>query len=310
MNSTVKTMSKVLLHKYNPSKNLISVEYLNPATDDIFENLFIFIGGLTDSIASTSYVEPLTKELGSIGWGLSELQISSSNIGWGTGSISRDAEEMTEAVRYFRSAQGGSKKKIVLIGHSTGCQDIMYYLTQQYENDKNTLSERPSIDGAILQAGVSDREAFIETLGHENWQELLSNAKERVAKGQGKDVLPYSFCDIFEGTPIDANRWVDLNEARGGEDFFSSDLNADDLAKTFGKVNTKLLVVFSGKDQSVPENLSKEELVDKWKKATDPKIWSEYSGVVPGATHGVDDKSDPGAREDLLNRITKFAASI
>ena len=81
MNSTVKTMSKVLLHKYDPSKNLISVEYLNSATGDVFENLFIFVGGLTDSIASTSYVKPFTKELGSIGWGLSELQISSSNIG-------------------------------------------------------------------------------------------------------------------------------------------------------------------------------------------------------------------------------------
>ena len=310
INSTIKTMSKVLLHKYLPSKHLISVEHLNPDTGDAFENLFIFIGGLTYSMTSTSYVEPLTKELASIGWGLSEVQISSCDIGWGTGSLSRDAEEITEAVRYYRSASGGSKKKIVLMGHSTGCQDIMYYLTQQYENDKNTLSERPSVDGAILQAGASDREAFSKALGQEKWQELLDAAKERVANGQGKDVLPYSFCDMFKGTPIDANRWVDLNEVRGGEDFFSSDLNADDHAKTFGKVNTKLLILYSGKDQYVPETFSKEELVDKWKKATDPKNWSEYSGIVPGATHGVDGESDPGAREDLFNRVKKFAPSV
>lgn len=54
-----------------------------------------------------------------------DLELSSSNTGCGTGSLRRDAEEISMAVYYFRyNDNGGHRKRIVLMGHSARCQDI------------------------------------------------------------------------------------------------------------------------------------------------------------------------------------------
>lgn len=40
-------------------------------------------------------------------------------MGWGTGCLVRDVEEMAQAVEYFRS-RTEEGKKVVVMGHSTG----------------------------------------------------------------------------------------------------------------------------------------------------------------------------------------------
>jgi predicted alpha/beta hydrolase family esterase len=66
-------------------------------------------------------------------------------------SLIKDATELAKCVSYFKNFKAG---KIVLIGHSTGCQDVMEYLTGPGHEG------RPIIDGGIIQAPASDREAF------------------------------------------------------------------------------------------------------------------------------------------------------
>lgn len=62
------------------------------------------------------------------------------------------------------------KEKIILMGHSTGCQDAMQYLLTKH-------SDTP-INGAILQASCSDREAFAEE-GHTRVANLVKEVHDK-----------------------------------------------------------------------------------------------------------------------------------
>jgi hypothetical protein len=292
------------VHKYY--RNLVGIEH--PTSSGVHhKNLVIFVGGLGDGITTVPYVRDLSGELDKYGWGVVEILTLSSFDGWGCGSLPRDAYDITQAVRYFRSKAGGARDKIVVQGHSTGTQDTMYYLTQQYPGDTNELGKRPAIDGAILQANASDREAYIVMNGEKDWADKLKIAQEYVAAGKGEEALPNEWGKAFFFTrAINARRWVSLMAVRGGDDYFSSDLNSDDFAKTFGKVQTKLLVAYSGNDEFVPSRVDKQALVKKWEQATDSQYWSRFSGVVEGATHNVNDKSAPDARSILIAKIVAF----
>lgn len=274
------------------------------------KNLLVFVGGLTDGIQTVPYIERLAKALDSRGWGLAELLISSSYKGWGTGSIARDAGEIAAAVKYFRSEDGGARDKVVLQGHSTGCQDSLYYATQQSSEDRVALADRPKIDGVVLQAGASDNEAYILLNGKEAYDKWLETAKEWVASGRGEDVMPSDACKTFFNTPIKAQRWVHIMEKGGFEDFFSTHLSAEDMSKTFGKINVPLLVCYSGSDEFVPKEADKEALVARFREATPKQYWSPHSGLIVGATHAVDAKSAPGAVEDLIDRIGSFVDDV
>lgn len=66
---------------------------------------------------------------------------------------------------------------MVLMGHSTGCQDLMTYLLERH-------SKTP-VSGAILQAPVSDREAFV-SVAH---AAIRREAEEMVRNGRGDETM-------------------------------------------------------------------------------------------------------------------------
>lgn len=59
------------------------------------------------------------------------MLITSSYLGWGTGSLARDVEDMAQAVEYFRN-RTEEGKKVVIMGHSTG----EFYGMDAYENER------------------------------------------------------------------------------------------------------------------------------------------------------------------------------
>lgn len=67
----------------------------------------------------------------------------------------------------------------MLLGHSTGCQDVMEYLTGIGHE------KRPAIDGAIIQAPASDREAIVKDMDPELYQSSCKAAKKMVEEGHG-----------------------------------------------------------------------------------------------------------------------------
>lgn len=290
---------------YEYAPRLMAFEFNNFKS----KNVIIFIGGLGDGFLTVPYLPKLADELNSIGWSLIQIGLTSSNIGWGTGSLTRDSSEINQLIDFLKKDDGDSKlngltrENIVLMGHSTGCQNSLHFISKSGFGEK--------ISGLILQASVCDREAMTLQFGSfEKIDETVNFAKSLIAKGEANEIMPRKYCELFFGVPINASRWASLSSERGDDDFFGSYLTLEDHKKTFGKVDKPLLVLFSGSDEYVPEFINKEKLVDGFKEATDPKYWSPYSKIVDGALHNI----GPGSKETsvpiMLESVSSFIKSL
>lgn len=185
------------------------------------------------------------------------------------------------------------------------------------------LEERPNIDGAIMQASVSDREGFLMMLNQEIYDSGVKVAQAYVEDGRGEDILPSSVTKMFPRTPISARRWLSLTspgpEHDGEDDYFSSDFSDERLEGTFGKIGATgvwICFAFSGADEYVPEFINKERLVAKWERIIREGggVVDEASGVVEGATHNVANSTEGRASDDsvqdLLIRVVGFAQRV
>lgn len=80
---------------------------------------------------------------------------------------------------------------------------------------------------------------------------------------------------------------------------------------TFGAIkpdSTKVLVLFSGLDQCVPESVDKEELVGTWIRVMKEKrirVDEERSGIVEGANHDLKGVKEV-VLEDAVERVKGF----
>ncbi|GMG56511.1 unnamed protein product [Ambrosiozyma monospora] len=192
------------------------------------------------------------------------------------------------------------------MGHSTGTQNTTHYIAKYSKEVKDV----EPLDFGILQACVSDREASTLELSPDEIEQSLSQAKKLIDKGNSNEIMPSEFCAKFFGAPINAYRWFSLVSIRGDDDFFSSDLTAEDHKKTFGKINKPLLLLYSGSDEFVPDYVDKKKLVEGFRQATDEKYWSPLSGIIEGATHNIGPQSEPGAQEKAISLVVEFLKAL
>lgn len=306
----------------------------------------LFIGGLGDGLATTSYTVDLVRALAQTEWSFFTLNLTSSHQSWGLGHLDRDTDEIAACARYikdYKKDKFGEEGKLVLMGHSTGSQCVLHYLSRPNPHSSRHAFdpelehvERLAVDGVIMQAPVSDREAILWVLQHgfkgrsaaevqAVWDKLGLLAKEAVSDGDGAvdTMLPLWMTSYIypTDTPISARRFLSLfspdsPQSPGEDDMFSSDLGDEQFAKTFGMVRErgllrhKLMVLISGADQAVPDWVDKEKLLARWKAATDSEgerqIWDRNSGLIPGASHALsnDDQAEP--RKFLVGRVLGY----
>ncbi|KAF7169179.1 hypothetical protein CNMCM5623_001953 [Aspergillus felis] len=309
------------LHEYAPK--LVTFEFTSSTPRK--PHSLIFIGGLTDGLCTVPYVAPLAAALEPTDWSVFQAQLSSSFGGWGIASLDKDVEEIAKCIEFIRSLKASSASastpgKIVIMGHSTGSQDVLHYLYTQ--------GNRPVVDGAIMQAPVSDREALLaETrkpgdVGAEakgSWEQLVSLARQAPV---GDIILPLNLSSKvgLPPDPVSARRFLSLASPDSPgqpaeDDLFSSDLTDQRLRETFGAVATrgllrsKLLVLYSGNDEFAAPWVDKEALMARWREATDAGkagTWDLNSGVIPGASHNVNDQG----QADLAERVTRYLKGI
>ena len=302
------------LFEYFPK--LFAFDFVNQEVPQ--PNVIIFVGGLGDGLLTVPYVPKLAERVKNLTtkdgkWTVIQALISSSYIGWGTGSLERDAFEISQLVKHLRSEAGGSRKRIILMGHLTGSQDTMHYLANLHSN-KDTTPDA-FIDGGIMQAPASDREALVEEKGKSKIDSLVNKCYVDYISVGKKDFL-LSENDIPDiraitfGTPITAYRFHSITSVRGDDDFFSSYLTSEDHKKTFGKIDKPVLILFGEHDEYIPPSVDKEKLVNSWKHATNPKFWSSHSKIVPGASHNVGPTSKEGAVECLIDSVAAFILSL
>lgn len=288
-----------IVHRF--SKRLVAFEHGIVSTSSLSQNTLLWIGGLGDGLLTVSYPTAIAAALPPQ-WSLAQVLLSSSYTGWGTSELKRDAKELARAVAYFRSIRRDGK--VVLMGHSTGCQDSVEYLAGPGATDR--LKDKDArVDGWILQAPVSDREALVHTLGEDKYWSAVKLAKEWTADGRGADILPNSATNLIFGTSMTARRFLSLASPNkdGDDDYFSSDLPDEKLCNTFGKASKEapLCILFSGSDEHVPAVLDKKGLVGHWTQIVRSEggtIDEMNGGVVEGATHNLE-----GDDDDVVNTL-------
>lgn len=296
-------MTEVIINQYY--KNLTAIEFGTISSPP--DNFLIFIGGLGDGFLTVPYIKDIAAGLLQIEgskWNLVQALISSSYQGYGTGSLQRDTKELSKLVGFLRSKRGNKSSKVILMGHSTGCQDTIEYLSKLVRTSNFNALE--ALDGGILQAPVSDSESILE---NEKATEYLRLAQDYIDQGKPNEYLPLEVLRVFFGAPFSAYRFKSLVAKNGDDDYFSSYLTDEDYQNSFGKIEVPILVLYSGADEFVPDSVNKQALIDKWKSNTKEGVWSQYSCVIGGATHNVGPKSKSGAVEDLVARVMAFIKS-
>jgi pimeloyl-ACP methyl ester carboxylesterase len=291
----------------------------------------------------------LVHRLDSTPWSIFTLTLSSSYSQWGTGHLDRDTDEVAQCIRYILEYKTTKfhNSKIVIMGHSTGSQAVLHYLhspnphtaVPSFDRELQHLT-RPVVDGAIMQAPVSDREAlqwvmkegFLGKSPEEIkavYRQIQDLAKEAEGHDESFDmIVPLSLTAHFGygSVPISLRRFMSLMSPQSPEepsddDLFSSDLSDGQLLKTFGMVvergllRNRLVILFSGADQSVPDWVDKKRLLDRWRDAANhggtESVWDdEYSGVIPGASHALSNDDQAGPRQEVVNRVLGYLRRI
>jgi pimeloyl-ACP methyl ester carboxylesterase len=278
-------------------------------------------------------------------WSLFTLNLTSSYQSWGLGHLDRDTNEIAQCLEYIKEYKRDKfgAGKIAVMGHSTGSQCVLHYLSQAnphtnvpaFDPDVEHI-KRPVLDGAIMQAPVSDREAIFWVLkwgigdttpekARAVYDEMESLAREAVARDSKHDtILPLELTSMIypANTPISCRRFLSLvspesPQSPQEDDLFSSDLSDAHFGKTFGMIhergllNHKLMVLISGKDQSIPDWVDKDKMLARWRNATDHngkyQIWDDkHTGVIPNASHALsnDDQAEP--RKFLVERVLGY----
>lgn len=199
------------------------------------------------------------------------------------------------------------------MGHSTGCQDVLKYLTGPGHE------KRPYIEGGIIQAPASDREGVKEAM-EAHWpglyQESCIAAQQMVDAGEGEEFIPLKYLKLYAlfgpPPPISARRWLSFASPKhdGDDDMFSSDLIDEQLMKTFGALpaKTPLCILMSGNDEFVPKSIDKHALLKRWIgiiKKGEGQVDEEYSGIIEDASHNLENDKEAIIKE-LVSRVCGF----
>lgn len=300
-----------VLHRYN--NRLVAFEHTASPSNSSSEptNIILWIGGLGDGLLTVRYPRVIAASLRPE-WTLAEVLLSSAYKGWGTSSLKRDARELGECVKYFKENRPG--KKVMLMGHSTGCQDIMEYLVGEGS------SAREGVDGIILQGGVSDREGWVDMVEKNGWHdafnETVTLAEKMVNDGNEREFLPREGSIVSKefGAPVTAYRTHSLLSKGGDDDYFSSDLEDEVLKKTFGKIpsSTPVMFLLGSLDPYIPAQVSKEGLLTRWTefvRGGGGIVDDTNGGIILGAHHNLNDDPE-SVVQDLSQRVNRFLKNL
>lgn len=211
----------------------------------------ILVGGLSDGLMPVPYTGLLESSLPE-GCSLVQPVLSSSYTGFGHGSLDRDVAELEDLFRYLHAHH--SAESFSIVGHSTGCQDAVAFMAGADEEWRNRVRL------VALQAPVSDREGpMTEPL----YEERIAIARGLVAEDKGQEMMPR---EAF-WAPITGQRFLDLQQVGGRDDYFSSDYTDEQMQSRLAHMGThtelQVLVAYSGADEYVPQHVDKRKLTNR-----------------------------------------------
>lgn len=256
-------------------------------------NKLIVLGGLTDGLMPCEWVVPLSHAAHELGWALVQPVLSSSYAGYGTGTLARDAEELSALVTDMVESRGC--ERVVVCGHSTGCQIACTFAR------RGTPEAVSRLAAVVLQAPVSDQESGGMEEGTARW---LTHA--RAVASPATELMPMDAHYV----PITAERYLSLYETDGlqPDDFFSSYLTDEQLRERLGHLDPKpTLVAFSMADEYVPAHVDKGALAERIARAA-----GRGAVVLPleGASHSLAEPRDGAARRQFVRAVADLLAGL
>lgn len=210
-------------------------------------NKLIFIPGLTDTIGVVPYLPSLASVLNNLEYSLVQFVKCSDLGGFGVSTLEGDAPEIAQLAEHLLTRSDfPCTGKLVLMGHSTGCQDVVTFLSKERLNLRT--GRQILIHGGICQAPVSDSEYFDARDGNQiSARELLKHSQDCMSKGLPGALLDRSHISPVrtsvngrgEGNsavvlkpPFTAYRFASLNGHHGDDDLFSSYLDCESICRT------------------------------------------------------------------------------
>lgn len=261
-----------------PKKFLLNGLLMN---QNVGNNFYIFIHGLSGSIFSQ--IELLKKIAGTKnsvltfnnrGNGIiSKIkQVDAKEVlGYKTHNIGMAHEVFTDCLDDIEGAINYANemgaKNIFLIGHSTGCQKSIYY-----------LSKKPNsfVKGAVLLAPMSD---FADTFVFNNkkvYQKAVAYARKKISLGRQHDLLPSNIWPQI----IDAQRFLSLYTPDSQEEIFSYVSGKNPII--LKKVKKPIFVILAANDEYKDRSMN--EIADWFgKKMINHNIRID---IIDNALHG------------------------
>lgn len=225
-----------------PNKYLLNALFLGKEKP---KNIFIFIHGLAGNLFSKlDFVKTLIDENSSVivfnnrGAGVIDKiykedkrkkgGYSKFNSGMAYEIFSDCVDDIDGVVNY---ASKTGAKKIILIGHSTGCQKSVYYLAKKKKNN---------VSSAILLAPMSDFATMFKNTEKSKYLKLIKTAEKMVLRGDSLKLMPLD-------RAISAQRFLSLFSPKSEEEIFSYASNRE--PKLLKAIKKPLLIVLAGNDK-------------------------------------------------------------
>ena len=179
------------MHAPPPLQGTLSLYQTDPNPLPYFEtnahhpNKFIFLAGLTDTIGVVPYLPRLAEVLDKLQYSLVQPIKGSDMGGFGLSSLEGDAQETAQLIEHLTTrAQHPRKGRLVVMGHSTGCQDVVHLLSKERSLSRNGGNPKIHVDGGILQAPASDYDYFQANKTEQDAQ-LLALSEKMIAEQRG-----------------------------------------------------------------------------------------------------------------------------
>lgn len=179
----------------------------------------VFIGGLGCNLHIGPFTASLSRYCSDRSYEFIMPQLRS-QPNFGLFTIEDDVEDLEKLLKPMNG-------DVVLIGNSTGCQDIVCYLNR---------TGKGNVRLAILQGAVSDVE--YEEHINKDLNDLLTEVRG----------MEPSIAFQYRGSYITPQRFLDLFSRNGKEDMFSSYLE-DEAFRSLNTTGVHMLFVISGKDE-------------------------------------------------------------
>ena len=257
------------------NKNLVAfVSTCKNPSKRICSNAVILLPGLGDGFMSLSYTWFLQMRLQTLDFSLVQVNLSSSFNQFGFSSLQQDCKEIGQLVGAIKTRY--NFQRIVLIGHSTGNQDVLYFL----RHGDPQLTRH--VSAIILQGAVSDRDVMAT---FEETPRMTKESSELVKQGKGDHFLS----DRLYDAPITAERYCSLIGRLTPDDMFSVDLTEEELRGVLGAIKVPVLMCFSEEDEYTPNPAQQRALTERMVTVLTSQGVAVECVFVPG-DHGLTSK--------------------